>query len=826
MLKSLLAALVLAALLFVGFRPVGPAPALGPLLDPAHGAWALARAAELPAAERAELPTLGAPVEVRYDDRGVPHVFASSVEDAWRAMGWVVARDRLFQLELQTRAGLGTLTGLAGEGALPLDRQTAALGLASYAREAWARLPDTSVAKRASIAFGEGVNAYILGSPQAALPLEYRLAGATPQRWEPWYTAALLGRMGYTLAYNDGELERERVEAMIGRAAAEALYPRDAPLQEPIEPTGAGAPVERYASIPVPGTVDSARLVALRGLELPGAHRDWTDAVGSNNWAVMPGRSATGHALLAGDPHLELSLPSIWYETHLVVPGQLDAYGVTFPGAPAVIIGFNPDAAWTFTNTESDVLDRWVEEVDDVRAPTRYRVDGAWRPLRLDTIAYRGRRGEVLAIDTLRRTHRGPMRRVGDRWISMRWTVLEAGDELAAFIAIDRARSAGEFMEIMRGYEAPAQNMLVADRAGHVAMRSTGRFPVRPDGHGMTLRPGSTSASDWGGDLPLDRYPQAVDPAQGFVASANQQPKDPARDPFYLGANWYAPWRALQINALLRADSAVTPDEMRAFQTDPSSARADRFVPLLLDAARRERAAGRGDAALDSAVRALGEWDRRYARDNRRAVLFDLSMRALRERLWDELVPDDTTRREDRVSLPTDMMILALARDSASAWWDDRRTTDRRESRDAILAAALADGWREAVQRHGPPDGDGWRWDRIRFANIRHPLGLPALSALEVPVQGGPGTLAPSEGSGRHGASWRMVVDLAPTPRAWTIYPGGQSGNPASRFYKDRVARWSRGELDEALVPATPDELPAARTISTLTLVPAAGGGR
>lgn len=826
MLRTALAACTLALLLYVGARPVGPLPALGPFLEPANGAWALARAADLPAHDSATIPGLVGRVEVRYDDRGVPHVFATRLEDAWRALGFVVARDRLFQLELQTRASTGTLTGLAGRAALGLDRETRALGLDAYARRAWAQAPDTSGAKRAAVAFADGVDAYLDRMSPAELPLEYRLAGARPQRWEPWHTAALLARMGYTLAYNEDELTRERVAALVGIAAADALYPRDAPLQEPIEPNGADGPVERVPTIPPPGAPDRARLVALRGLDLPSARRDWTDALGSNNWAVAPARSASGHALLAGDPHLELSLPSVWYETHLVVPGQLDTYGVTFPGAPAVIIGFDRDAAWTFTNTSSDVLDRWVETVDDAASPTRYRLDGAWRPLRMEVATYRDKAGAVLATDTIRWTHRGPMRRVGDRWISMRWTVLESGSELEAFLAVDRATGARGFMDAMRGFQSPAQNMLVADRAGHIAIRATGRFPVRPDDDGRALRRGDTTGTDWRGDLPVERYPQAFDPARGFLSSANQQPRDPATDPFYFGTDWYAPWRAMQIDALLRADASVTPDDMRRFQTDPSSARADRFVPLLLDAARRARAAGRASAVLDTAARLLGEWDRRYTRDNRRAVLFEAAMRALRLRLWDELVPDDTAHTADRVALPGDMMILALAHDAANAWWDDRRTAGVRETRDDVLAAALVEGYRDVVGRRGDPAGDGWRWDHVRFANIRHPFGIASLSALDIPVQGGPSTNAPSEGNGRFGPSWRMVVELADTVRAWTIYPGGQSGNPASRFYRDRVAAWARGDLEPALVPATPAALPASRTIATLVLTSATGVAR
>jgi len=191
----------------------------------------------------------------------------------------------------------------------------------------------------------------------------------------------------------------------------------------------------------------------------------------------MPKRSATGHALLAGDPHLDLTLPSIWYEVHLVVPGRLDAYGVTIPGLPAVVIGFNRDVAWTFTNTGADVMDFYVEEVDDDRHPTRHRVDGTWRPIEPRVEVYRGPKGETVAVDTVYYTFRGPMQRVRDRWVSLRWSVLDAGREAVGFIEGARARTAAEFEDAMaRSYRAPAQNMLAADRGGHIAIRSTGRW--------------------------------------------------------------------------------------------------------------------------------------------------------------------------------------------------------------------------------------------------------------------------------------------------------------------------------------------------------------
>jgi penicillin amidase len=542
----------------------------------------------------------------------------------------------------------------------------------------------------------------------------------------------------------------------------------------------------------------------------------------SNNWAVAPRRSATGHALLAGDPHLDLTLPAIWYEAHLVVPGALDVYGVTIPGSAAIVIGFNRDVAWTFTNTGTDVLDLYAEQVDDAAHPTRYRLDGAWKPLERRVERYVGPHGETVATDTLYFTHRGPMRRVrSGAWLSMRWTVLEAGTEITGIYAASHARSAAELEDgFARWHHAPAQNMLAADRGGHIAIRSSGRFPIRPgDGTGGAVRDGTTSASDWTGALSVAQYPQAFDPAQGFLASANQQPIDPRVATGWWGGS-YDPWRALRINTLLRADSAVTVDAMRRFQTDPGSARADLFVPYFLGAAQRVLARATMDteaARLSEAAGLLGQWDRRYTRENTRAVLFEAAMQELVTRTWDELEAPGSRRR---VITPSTAVLAELLADSASVWWDDH-TTPTVERRDDILAASLVAALEGVRKRYGDPGGDGWRWDRIRHANVNHLLRLPALSALELPVAGGPGTMSPSFGPGTHSASWRMVVELGPELRAWTTYPGGQSGNPVSPRYRDRVPLWAKGELEPVRIPSSPAQLDAAHRSATLTLRPA-----
>ena len=821
-LPTALAALVLVVLLYAGFRPLGPVPPLGRLLNPADGFWSAAATATLPREAAGRIPALGAGVRVIYDDRGVPHIFASSTLDAVRALGWVVARDRLFQMDVQARAGEGSLTELAGPRAIEADETPRRLGMRWGAERKLAAMDTASEGARVMRAYAEGVNAYLDALPAAEWPVEYRLLGARPSRWSPLRSIHLLQRMAWTLSYDRLELDRARVAALVGAEAAASLLPVNSPIQEPIVPRGAGAQQLQPVAVAPPGTPDpgAAAVADLLALVAPPAagtpDEPARGTIGSNSWAVAPARSASGHALLAGDPHLGLTLPSIWYEAHLVVPGELDVYGVTIPGAPGIIIGFNRDVAWTFTNSYGDVIDYWAETVDDSLAPTRYRVDGAWRALELRFESYRAPDGRIIRTDTIRIGHRGPLVREGRRWLAIRWTALEPSNEMDGFARAVRARSAREYLDLLgSAYRVPAQNALAADRGGHIAVRATGRFPLRPEG--ARIHDGSTSASDWTGWRALAQWPQAFDPAQGFLATANQQAVDPQVDTLYYGADFRDPWRALRINALLRADSSVTVDDMRRWQTDPGSARADFFVPWFRDAAARSLAAAPDDD-LAEAARLLGAWDRRYVREGEGAVLFEAAMRELGDRTWDELVPEGRTRGEPgaRVATPGVYVFASLLVDADNAWWDDRATPGT-ERRDDVLAASLRAALQRVRREYGDP-GERWQWGRVHSANIPHLLYLLPFGAYGLDVQGGPNTLAPSAGRGMDGPSWRMVVELGPEVRAWATYPGGQSGNPASPRYRDRIPQWQAGELDPLLVPRTPADVPAARVSAQLQL--------
>ena len=818
---------------YVGVAGAGPLPPLGGLLSPAVGLWANA-VDDLAPTAGGRIAGLDSSVDVRYDSRSVPHIFATTDADAMRALGYVTARDRLFQLEIQSRAGEGTLTELVGDVALPADQETRRLGMPRSAERKWRDIGDSSSSGKLLIAYAEGVNAYRTSLSAAQLPVEYKLLNRTPREWLPVYSLHVLNRMGYTLARSPGELELLEARAMVGDAAARALFADNSPVQEPIQPTDRRAARSAFPVIPAPGAPDTAavRMVAaLRSTHHEPTLMAWRKdadptveaarAFASNNWAVAPSRSANGLAMLAGDPHLELTLPSIWYEVHIVVPGSFEIGGVSIPGLPGVPIGYSRAVAWSATNTGADVMDFWRETVDDANAPTAYRLDGTLTTLvdtRIET--YRGKSGTVIDVDTVYYTHRGPMQRHGREWLSMRWTVLEAGKELEGYFAAFHATTAPAFLDSMaRYYQAPAQNFITADTGGTIMIRSTGRYPVRADsGRGTEIRDGSVRASDWIGDWPVERYPQGRNPAQGYLASANQQPIDPQQDALYLGPDPnFEIWRALQINRLLRADSAVTPDKMRRYHTDPGSVRADMLVPALVTAARGRMAAGDASASLKAAEAILSSWDRQYTRTNSASRLFETAITRTTALLYDEFVSPKTNAR---VATPTESQLLPLLLDSANGWWDDRRTPDVRERRDDILAAALRTAYDTLVIEYGDPATTPWTWGRVAPAKPNHLLRLAGFAAPEMPIDGGRGTLNPSVGSKRanFGASWRMVVEMDKEPRVRAVYPGGQSGNPASTRYLDRYATWANGQLDSVRTPRRAQDLTAADTRAVLTL--------
>jgi penicillin amidase len=781
---------------YLGAVGVGRIPPVGPLLDPWTGVWSAARQADLHSGP-VPIPELTAPVEVVVDRRGVPHLFAATDLDAWRALGWIHARERLFQLELQSRATAGRLTEWVGPAALPLDREMRTLGIAHTSDLLFERMDTAGPSYQAITAYADGVRARIGSMGAADLPFEYHLLRARPSGWSALQTLYLYGRMSYTLAWNETELDREWIAARVGDTAAAALLPAVSPIQAPV------VPEDPRSSLPwrLPPPRLGRKAAAPARIADVGRSEDLR--AGSNNWVAGPGRTRDGTALLAGDPHLSLTLPSIWYEADIHSRQGLDVYGVTIPGAPTVLIGFTPGVAWSFTNSSGDFVDRYDERVDDDTHPTRHQVDGVWKPVTERVEAYTDARGDIIAVDTLYATWRGPLIKSPAGWRSIRWTVLEVQDPFRSYLQMQHARTVADWVDAQAHHEAPSQNGVAADTAGHIAEATVGRYPRRPGNDGGRIFDGTRSAEDWQGDLPP--YPVTIDPRRGYLFTANQQVRDPAVDPAYRGSDWPAPWRALRLAELLRADSVLTPETFRRWQLDPISARAEWWLPTLITAA--------ADPTLAEPRALLTGWSDGFAPSSRAAPLFEATLDQVEALIWDELGSGPGPRPS-----PT---VLAWLRDHpADPWWD-RVGTSARETRDDILRVALSEAWGRlsSADRLGP-DTTTWRWDRVRTARISHVARIPGLGASSLAVVGGNGTLSPLGSNTTHGASWRMVVRMGKRPTAWTIHPGGQSGNPASRWYDDRITRWQAGELDSALTPRVPSDLADADVAVRIHLVP------
>ena len=313
--------------------------------------------------------------------------------------------------------------------------------------------------------------------------------------------------------------------------------------------------------------------------------------------------------------------------------------------------------------------------------------------------------------------------------------------------------------------------------------------------------------------LPVDSMPQVTNPAQGYIVSANQQPFDPAVVSRYIGGNWPDPWRALRINELLRADDKVTPEKVRLMHMDPLNVRARMIAPYFVRAAEHS-----GNPALAAAATMLRDWDYKYALNAQAPVLFEAAMKRAMRNTWDELSPG---AGKAAVATPATAVFVELLRDSTSSWWDVRSTAGVVETRDSVLTDALK-GALDSLNLTLGPVGPAWEWRRAGGINVHHLANLPGFSREHLPVTSGYGTIAPASGAtGSHGASWRMIVELTKDRRtAWSIYPGGQSGNPASKRYDDRLEKWRTGQLDSLVVPESEAAFPKARILSTLDLRP------
>ena len=793
MIKALLALAACLTLVWVLNTKQGALPPFGPLLSPYRGFWQNGEApGDFPARQTLALAGLRQPVTVRYDDRRVPHVFAQNDHDLYFAQGYLTARDRLWQMEFQTHVAAGRLAEILGPARLETDRFFRRMGLPFGAANSLKVMRANPTTRTVLESYSAGVNAYIGQLTPATLPFEYKLLDYRPEPWQPLKCALLLKYMAWDLSGRTDDLRMSNVLRKYGPAVVKDLFPDYPTREDPIVPVG--TPLD-FTPLPVPAAPSSFEAAA--AMQQLRAEPD--AELGSNNFALSGLKSASGYPLLANDPHLQLNLPSIWYQIQLSAPG-VNVYGVTIPGAPAVIIGFNENVAWGVTNVAADVLDFYQLKFRD-NTRRAYWHGGRWKPVRrvVERIKVRGQPDR---LDTVLYTHHGPV--VYDKAEkpflpqtpiahALRWTAHDGANEIQTFYQLNRARTYADYTTALASYGSPAQNFIFANNEKDVAIWPNGRFPLKWRDQGKFILDGTDPAHDWSGWIPQAHNPHVKNPARGFVSSANQFSAGPDY-PYYL--NWtYANYeRGHRINQCLAAMTQATPDSLRQLQNDVLDLNAQRMLPRLLALVSDPASEPPLPAASPEAqvLAELRRWPYQYTADAIGPSVFNLWYNNLVKRLWDDDFPSSPLGPALRYP-GRDRTNNLLLSEPNSPWVDDRRTPTR-ETLPELARLSLRFATDSLTRKFGPLSTK-WRWANQKSTDILHLLQLPGFGEMDVDCGGGAGIVnATSE---RNGPSWRMVVALGPQVRAYGVYPGGQSGNPGSPYYNNLLETWRVGQLDE-----------------------------
>ncbi len=727
----------------------------------------------------------------------MPHIFARNDHDLFFAQGYLTARDRLWQMEFQAFYAGGRLSEIIGRQGLESDRFNRRFGMgwaAERAVEATDKDPDSLAPDQA---YADGVNAWIRRLRRKDLPVEYKVLDYAPEPWTLLDSALLLKFMSYDLTgYND-ERWMTAARKALGEAVVDELFPLEPPkFVEPVIPPGTAWD---FTPVAAPNAGGS-RADAVAGSEPPAADPDRPE-VGSNNWAVAGARTKSGHPILANDPHLRLTLPSIWYEIQLAAPG-LNAAGVSIPGTPLVIIGHNDRIAWGFTNAGSDVLDWYAIKFKDA-SHREYLYDGKWRAASVRTEVIKVR-GEKPFVDRVVYTHHGPVvwlegepapaNKAVPAGAALRWTAHDPSNELLTFYRLDRAADYEGYLGALAAWDCPAQNFAFAGADGTIALWHNGKFPLRPKGAGRYVLDGSNPSDEWPGWVPHGHNPHVKDPARGFVSSANQKPTDAAY-PYYLGWDYASFERGNRINELLGGMKDITPEDMARMQNDDLSLRARMVLPRLLRQVADRDLSTEEKWALDE----LRGWDFGNRAGLAAPTIFAEFWNAFNEKTWnDEKKGELWGMRWPRSEVTIDLVL----NHPDSEFFDDRGTPQREIMGD-IANAAFRAAVKTLRAECGPP-GRSWTWGARRKAAIGHLGRMPGFGRENLPMNGG-GNAVNASGPG-FGPSWRMVVELGPEVRAWGILPGGASGNPGSRYYDTGVDDWVAGRIYPLLFLKSADD--------------------
>jgi penicillin amidase len=731
---------------------------------------------------RAQVPGLGEAVRVQRDRWGVAHIYARNTHDLFFAQGFVVAQDRLFQMELWKRAGQGRLAEVLGPEAVGRDLNARRLRYrGDMEAEFTSYAPD---AKAILEAFTAGINAYIVEAERRGgrgLPVEFQIAGFKP---ELWHAVDCLNRMAaYSMTGNAGsELKHAQMVALVGAEKATTLFDFDPAVK--LDPS----PDADFSGL----SPDVLKSLIGSDVRIPFDPKALHE---SNDWAVSGALTVSGKPLLANDPHRVLAEPSLRYVVHLVAPGW-NVIGAGEPGLPGVAAGHNERIGWGFTIFGLDQQDLYLEKLNPAD-PLEYETPSGWQRMVVEqeSIAVRG--APAVPVQ-LKFTRHGPVLwEDGARALALRWVGAEPGTAgYLGSLALDRARNWQEFAAAMPRWKVPSENIVYADREGNIGEYSTGLAPLRKNWTGLLPVPGKGDY-EWSGFIPNEELPHSYNPAAGFVATANHK-MIPDGYPYSVGFEWAEPVRYLRIKEVLdgaktRGSKLGVPD-MEALQADVVSLLARDLQRLLREAIDRDRSAG--DVSSRPIVRLLLEWDCALRIDSREAAVYEFWASELQSAVTARSVPAEALNTFGKLPLFRVVQELSSPRDAVFRG-------DPQAARDAMLFATLDAARLKLIARQGPDPAE-WTWGQLHRIRFQHPLdsapGAAALFDRGPMKRSGDGEVVQATGfrddsfDQVSGASYREVFDLADWDRSMGINVPGQSGQPGSKHYDDLLPLWIEGK--------------------------------
>ncbi|MEN8249495.1 MAG: penicillin acylase family protein [Bacteroidota bacterium] len=757
---------------------IDPAPPLGKFLNPTTGFWQQAEPQDMLPGESLDLEGLNEPVDVVYDEHLIPHIYAKNNHDLYYAQGYITATNRLWQMEFQTHAAAGRISEIIGNQAMDFDRTARRKGMVFAAEIAVKEMMKNEIIKEEVEAYADGVNAYINSLTDANLPLEYKLLDYQPEAWTPLKSGLLLKYMANNLNGRERDLQNTNALIIFGREVFDILYPDMEDSADPV----VEKPGQWDFEPVVLDSINDNRIAEVINRDLIEGPNPYN---GSNNWAVDSSKTASGNAILSNDPHLGLNLPSLWYVAHLNSP-DVNVLGGTLPGAPNVVIGYNDSIAWGVTNAKRDLVD-WYKIQFKSDDKSEYMLDDEWvkSEMKIEEIKIRG---EESFYDTVYYTHFGPVMYDDKfhpdsekKYYAFRWITHDPSEEMRALYELNRAKNYDDYTEALNYWLAPAQNFAFASVKGDIAMRVQGKFPNKRYEEGKFLLDGTTTQHDWT-FIPNEHNVMYRNPERGFVSSANQYPAD-STYPYYVYASSYANYRNRRINNVLRETEVVTIQTMMDLQNDYYNLKAAESIPVFLTALDSIEM----NATEREAFNQLSGWDYMSNVTSVGASYYEKWWKILYPMIWDEMINGEVA-----VPYPTTYTTIKLIKGNPDFELFDIDTTAEKEDAEILLIRSFRQ-MAEEMADLAENNRDELEWSNFKDSYVRHLLRIEPFGRYNLSIGGNGETVNAMKAN--HGPSWRMIVELDPSgPKAYGIYPGGQSGNPGSRYYDNYIDSWVEGE--------------------------------